>query len=223
MQYHIQTAPIWDAYKSGCDCPLCEIYARTETRLVGQYLNEAVMEPEFRVKVNKRGFCTRHLKTLYGGENKLGLALQIHTRMQKITADLKKPTDVKAAKKEAARLRGEFETCVICDTADELMTRYAYTIAQMFVHEAEFPALFAASKGFCLNHYALMLDNAAKAGRNAPAFLTELYRVQRAGLDALNGELAGFTDQYDYRASRAKGGARDALPRAVEKLKGRIL
>ena len=53
MQYHIQTEPIWEAFKSGCDCPLCQIYSKNEERLVGQYLEEAVMIPEFRVNVNK--------------------------------------------------------------------------------------------------------------------------------------------------------------------------
>ena len=25
MQYHIQTTPVWDAFKSNCDCPMCEL------------------------------------------------------------------------------------------------------------------------------------------------------------------------------------------------------
>lgn len=223
MQYHIQTTPIWEAFRSDCACPVCALYERTQARIVTQYGNEAVMEPAARVRVNKRGFCTKHLKMLYEGENKLGLALQVHTRSQAIAAGLKKPSDDKAAAKEAARIESELETCVICDTVDELMIRYAYTIAQMFIHEPEFPALFAASRGFCLKHYALLLENAHKAGRNAPAFLSELYRVQHDSMNEICASLEGFTNQYDYRSARATAGARDALPRAIEKLKGPIL
>ena len=62
MQYHIQTEPIWEAFQSDCDCPMCRIYEKSETRLVEQYLNEAVMEPDYRVEVNKYGFCKEHLR-----------------------------------------------------------------------------------------------------------------------------------------------------------------
>lgn len=223
MQYHIQTTPIWEAFRSDCDCPVCALYARTEGRIVTQYGNEAVMEPSARVRVNKRGFCSKHLKMLYKGENKLGLGLQLHTRTQAVTQALKKPNDAKAAQKEAARIREGLLTCVVCDTVDELMERYAYTIAQMFVYEPEFPALFGACRGFCLAHYALLLENAGKIGRNAPAYLDALYRVQLASLSDTVAALDGFTAQYDYRAARATGSAKEALPRAIEKLKGPIL
>lgn len=223
MQYHIQTTPIWEAFRSDCECPLCALYERTQSRIVSQYGNEAVMEPDARVRVNKRGFCSKHLKMLYEGENKLGLGLQLTTRCQAVSSGLKKPSDVKAAAKEAVRVRGELETCVVCDTVDELMIRYAYTTVQMFVHESEFPPLFAACKGFCLEHYALLLENAHKAGKQTPVFLAELHRIEKAAFDSVCADLTGFTNQYDYRAGRAAGSARDALPRAVHKLKGPIL
>jgi hypothetical protein len=86
MRYHIQTAPIWDAFKENDGCPLCKLYARTEERLIKQYTGEAVMEPDYRVRVNERGFCARHLKQLFDGNNKLGVALQVNTRTEKIIA-----------------------------------------------------------------------------------------------------------------------------------------
>lgn len=72
MQYHIQTSPIWDAFRENDGCPMCRLYERAESRLIKQYLDEAVMEPEYRIKVNKRGFCSDHLKKLYAGGNKPG-------------------------------------------------------------------------------------------------------------------------------------------------------
>ena len=69
MHYHIQTAPIWDAYKTETDCPLCKIYADREKRVIGQYLNENVMDPDFRVRSNRVGFCKTHIKALYSGQN----------------------------------------------------------------------------------------------------------------------------------------------------------
>ena len=220
MQYHIQTTPIWDAFRSGCECPLCAIYLRTAERLVATYLNEAVMEPDERVAVNKRGFCERHLNRLYAGRNKLGLALQLHTRSCKLLDDMQRIGNAKAAKKEAERLRKSLSTCVICDTADEMMERYAYTVAEMYRQESEFPALFAASNGFCLRHYALLLDYVSHAKSAAESYAKALYDLERTRLSEVSSDLRAFADQYDYRASRAAGSAKDALPKMIRKLLG---
>lgn len=218
MQYHIQTTPIWDAFRSDCECPLCALYAHTEERLVAQYLNEAVMEPDYRVKVNKRGFCERHVHRLYEGKNKLGLALQLHTRSQHLLGVLKTADNAKAAKKEAVRVREALSTCVICDAVDEIMVRYAYTVAQMFGHETEFPALFAASNGFCLPHYALLLEYVSYAGKTAETYARELTHVERKRFSDLSDDLQSFTNQYDYRSARASGSAKDALPKMIHKI-----
>ena len=126
MQYHIQTAPIWDAFKENDGCPLCKLYARAESRLVKQYLGEAVMEPDYRVRVNERGFCDKHLVKLYDGNNKLGLALQLHTRTEHIIKCIDVPLNAKQARKLADRLEKTANTCVICDEVDEVMNRYYY-------------------------------------------------------------------------------------------------
>ena len=41
MQYQIQTAPIWEAYRETDGCPLCKIFAAREKRIVAQYLGNA--------------------------------------------------------------------------------------------------------------------------------------------------------------------------------------
>ncbi len=224
MQYHIQTTPIWDAFKSDCNCPLCKIYAAAEERLVSQYLNEAVMEPDYRVKVNKLGFCSDHLKKLYAGENKLGLALQLNTRTDAVIKSLKPLKDAKSAKKHAEKIRKSNETCVICDTLDEMMERYAYTVAQMYKQEKDFPAVFKACKGFCMPHYALLLENASKAGNLTSEYLFELSNLQINALEKTNGETRRFTEAFDYN-SKAKGlkASPEAVPNAVNKLKGKII
>lgn len=224
MQYHIQTDPIWEAFRGECDCPLCEIYRTCENRLVEQYLDEAVMEPEYRVQVNTYGFCHTHLGKLYAGKNKLGLSLQLRTRLGEVRTALRPCQSAKQAQKQAATLHKTMDTCVICRSLDEMLERYAYTVAQMYACEQEFRTVFARSSGFCMPHYALLLQYASKAGGRVKSYLSDLVLVQNRSVDRTLHELDRFAACFDYRS--AAGGSRpdpETVPRAMKKLKGYLL
>lgn len=224
MQYHIQTAPIWDAFKDNDGCPLCKLYARTESRLVKQYLGEAVMEPDYRVRVNERGFCNKHLVKLYDGNNKLGLALQLHTRTEHIIKCIDVPRNAKQARKLAERLEKTANTCVICDEVDEVMNRYYYTVAQMYLAEAAFPEVFTASYGFCMPHFIELLKMVSYAGKKQEAYAAALTRKQIDTLRKNDADLERFTKRFDYRSTdKFSGGTDDAIAVAINKLKGNII
>lgn len=221
MQYHIQTTPIWDAFSADCDCPMCKLYERVQARLVKQYVDDAVMEPSARLRVNARGFCPAHSAKLYGGGNKLGVALQFHTRTEHVVGKITDPKNAAQAKKLAAALDKELSTCVICDEADEVMERYAYTVAEMFANEKDFPDLLKKSNGFCLPHFSLLLKYASHAGKFQGDYLKTLCSRQRDGMRRLGGELDRFTKRFDYRSTdKQHGGNDDALGRAINKLEG---
>ncbi len=224
MRYHIQTAPIWDAFKEKDDCPLCKLYARVEERIVGRYLDESVMMPEVRVKVNERGFCTRHLTQLYNGNSRLGLALQLNTRTENVINDMKMVDNAKQAKKLAEKLNKTLETCVICDEADEIMERYAYTVAQMFANEAEFPEVFNDSFGFCLPHYIELLKYVSHAGSKAGEYAQALSAKEIDTTRKINATLERFTKRFDYRSKDGGGGKTDdAVALSINRLKGRTV
>ena len=82
MKYHIDTIPVWDAYKAGHDCPMCALRDDNEGQLVELFLGESVMEPDRRVEVNAKGFCARHLQMMFTAGNRLGLALMCHTHLK---------------------------------------------------------------------------------------------------------------------------------------------
>ena len=75
MKYQIDTVPVWDAYKENGECPLCGIKRRTERQELSYFLGESVMEPDQRIEVNAKYFCSDHLKQLHAEGNHLGLAL----------------------------------------------------------------------------------------------------------------------------------------------------
>jgi hypothetical protein len=109
MKYHIDTIPIWDAFKSGGECPLCSVYEKCEADFVGSALGGSVMEPATRVEVNKSGFCAVHLGMLYGMQNRLGLALMLHTHIREVIGQLEKGEDELIGQLEQEAKKGALE------------------------------------------------------------------------------------------------------------------
>lgn len=213
MHYHIQTTPIWEAYRATSGCPLCALRAAREARIVGQYLSDNVMDPDFRVASNAKGFCADHIKQMYRGQNKLGLALQLETRAAKL-AELvaKPPADKKAAKKTADTLRAHYG-CVICSALDDIMPRYYMTVAEMFDNEPEFSELFS-SAAHCVEHAIALYDNAAYAGRKTAGFLAYLTKALKRELDNAERDMKSFADCFDFKNAGARPDP-DAIKRVI--------
>ena len=248
MKYHIDTIPVWDAYKADCECPMCLIRRKCELDFIDSFLGGSVMEPDTRIEVNAKGFCQEHLHQLYAQKNRLGLALMTHTNMleanevaqegfAKIEAALNgapsgkklfrpSKTDEKTAQtiaQVAQTIRARTQSCIICQRLDSLMDRYFYTLMYMYEHEAEFRKAFAQSKGMCRPHLADALEYAVKHLKPdlAKAFITELLAAQRENDKRIADELYAFTTMFDYRnQGKSFGNARDALPRAINRVRG---
>ncbi len=222
MAYHIDTGLIKDKMKSDCECPLCEIQSIVEEQFLFEFLNDAVMEENTRLKVNALGFCSRHFEMLYARQNKLSVALQISTRVDTILKNLTEIKSVGAGKKQADALEKCGTTCIICDLTEESMVKYYKTIAQMFAREENFYKTMLSTKGFCLHHYAELLRHASSAGFMAKEYVRLLSGLQKRNMERLQLELKGFCDKHDYRnANVPLGSSETALPRMSIKLYGK--
>ncbi len=246
MRYHIDTIPVWDAMKLGGECPLCALRRKVELMDVDRYLGASVMEPDTRIQVNEKGFCQRHHKMLTEKKNKLGHALMCHTHLKATMkkaqaafetakagagkesgAPLMKRMMGKAGGKEeilqaARQLRAMTESCILCDSIEENMQRYAYTFLHLYQNDSAFRRSFASSKGVCLPDAALLMEMAAHEmnGQALKDFLADLCNATSASLEKLEGDLEGFTLKFDYRnADKPWGDSRDALERTVTKLR----
>ena len=224
MNYHINTILVWDSFKKKDECPICLIENDIEKKIVSQYLNEAVMEDEYRNDVNKYGFCKTHFKSLYSGENKLGLALQTDTRLKYLMKSLKITDNLKEASKISENIKKELSSCIICKSIEFEMKRYFETIPKMYKNEKEFEEIFKSSKGFCLEHFARLLDTAKFAGAETKEYLTVLTTLENQNTQRLEKELLFFTEKFDYRNSeKSWGTSEDALPRSINKIHGNII
>ena len=238
MKYTLDTIPVLDAYKTGCECPLCQLRIACEDSYVDSMLGAAYMEPDCRVRTNEVGFCTRHFQLMYDRRNRLGLALMTHTHMQEVISSveaiLKADTPARGGLLASLRgsrdeggtpqkIRARMSGCVICEQMEGAVNRYAYTIAQLYGTNSEFKAMFDASKGFCLPHLALVLEMAEKtlSGEALRAFKAAVSAVELPNLKRIEGELEWFTLKFDYRnTDKPWGNSRDAVERAINKLMG---
>ena len=238
MKYTLDTIPVLDAYKTGCECPLCKLRIASEDSYVDSMLGAAYMEPDCRVRTNEVGFCTRHFQLMYDRRNRLGLALMTHTHMQEVIASVKEILSadtparggllatlrgVRSEDGAPQRIRARMSGCVICEQLENAINRYAYTIAQLYGTNSEFKAMFDESKGFCLPHLALVLEMAEKtlSSETLRTFREAVKAVELPNLTRIEGELEWFTLKFDYRnTDKPWGNSRDAVERAVNKLMG---
>ena len=245
MQYHIDTIPVWDALRSGSGCLFCTLRASLEIKAVDYYLGGSVMEPDIRIKVNEKGFCSHHHLLLSEQKNKLGHALMMLSHTDEVLSALEQLSSSglnSAAKKPLFRvlkasrapeqsssrvsdaLSALSSSCVICDDIQENMDRYAYTFMHLYKNDTAFRKEFSASSGVCLPD-AVFLINAAEKHLAADRYneLTSLLISKlKENLAQTRADLEYFTQKFDYRnADKPWGNSRKALERTVNLLQGR--
>lgn len=239
MRYHIDTIPVWDALRAHTECPLCLLRRKTEHQLADRYLGASVMEPDTRIRVNAKGFCQDHHQMLYDLQNRLGHALMMLSHIQELRKKVEpalqgatpsgagmlqkmfgKPA---AAPAQDSALTPYTQGCVLCDTLQDSMDAYAFTLLHLWKTDSTFQKEFAASKGLCLPDAAWVLHMAPQhlSGQALSSLDSTVKSLLRDNLKRLEEELDWFTRKFDYRnADKPWGESRDALERAAQKLRG---
>ena len=194
------------------------------------------MQPDVRQSINKTGFCGKHYEMMYGKSKKLPLGLACYTRIEHIRENLDKYFDKiiseqKSFKKSSAAQAHEYikktiGNCAVCENIEENMKRYLYTFIHLWKTDEEFAREFLLSKGLCLHHFAELMEFASDEFGDTTAlkFSKELAEVQKKNLQRLSEEVKAFNDKFDHRnVGSPWGSEKDALPRAINKLSGRII
>lgn len=238
MDYHIETAEVLDAFKEDSECPFCLIREKLDASFTDTYLGGAAMSPDYRVEVNKKGFCARHFKLLYDGGKRLPLALQLHTfllehnkktakQLEALAKSTQKDKKLSAQINEFINFQAAGEpSCVICEKQADLMQRYMDTALALWSKSIEFKEIFRKGRGLCEPHFSQMLARAQAClnSRERSAFIQELAQIQIRSLERLAGEVEWFTKKFDYQnKDKPWGTSQDSIPRSINKLKGKII
>lgn len=237
MKEKIYTIPINDAFAKDCECAICEFERQEEQARIDYTVGASMMEPDERIFTNERGFCRRHSSMLLKCENKLSLALVLKTHTDSLVSTLgeisklvqsdnskgglfgaKKSSEIENA---AALAADRAKSCAVCERLSETMDKFCGNIFYLYDADNEFGQKFLSSKGFCLNHYAMLMTKAAKSmnGKKLKDFCIALTELEENNLRRISEDADWFAKKFDYRyANEDWKNSRDAVPRAAAKV-----
>lgn len=243
MKEKIYTIPVNEAYDKDCECPLCELEKQLEYEAVQYALGAAMMEPDYRIESNEKGYCNRHFSQMFDAQNKLPLALVLETHLIELRKKLdslektanaaaagksglfKKNTAAESAASEMAGVFGKVECeCMVCQKVNSTTERYIDVLLYLWATEEEFRAKFDRSKGVCLKHFRMLCEAAPKSIKaDAGKFLAALLEKEKKELERMQDDIHRFTLKFDYRNKDMEWGtAQDAPLRTIEKISGYI-
>lgn len=226
MKEKIYTIPINEAVESGSECPFCLIEKKLEKESIEYTLGAAMMEPDYRILCNEKGFCKTHASLLFAEPNKLSLALVLDSQLEafrkKYDAEEKKLSPKKGLfkKQDAPSAFCELckHSCVICDKINSTLDRYGEVFFYMWKNDDTFRQKILESKGFCMPHLYFLAELSQKHLHNPESFIKPMYEKQKKELLRIQEEIHLFTLKFDYRNKDLPWGkAKDAPLRTLEK------
>ena len=238
MKDHIDTIPVSEAFETEGECPFCHLERQVEQKAIRYAFGPGAsyMEPDVRGATDRMGFCRAHYKKCYDYGNALGNALVMQTYMiglqKELEAELdsfempaKKGLFTKKQQEELPLLqwaKRKNSTCFLCHKVDYNMNRYYATFFHL-IKEPEFRGKVESGKGFCMHHFAQLLEAAREHLPNNQIewFYDAVSKLMKENLARVQGDLDWFIAKFDYRnASAPWKESRDAVSRTMQKLKG---
>lgn len=236
MKEKLYTIPVNDAFDTNCECPVCAMKKTLEDNAVEYVMGPSYMEDDVRAVTDEKGFCQKHMQMVWNQNNRLGLALVTSTHMKRVTQDIEKLA-AKGVEKSGlfkktvedpvvAYLKKLEDSCYVCDRMGNSFQRYIMTIYQLWNSEPDFKEKYEGSRGFCNEHYMVLLENAPKylSGKALTEFRTVTNRIYMENMKRVLEDVNWFVNKFDYRyQDEPWKNAKDALPRALTKMNGMIV
>lgn len=235
MKEKLYTIPVSDAFGTDCECPVCAMKKTLEDNAVEYTMGPSYMEDDVRMETDRKGFCRKHMEMVWNQNNKLGLALVVKTHMDKIISQVTSMEELRHKPKGLFKKTEEMplvtylkeleDSCFVCERMNESFERYLITIFYLWKQDSEFRKHFEASKGFCNEHYRILMEKASGQlnGNQLDEFLKSLNRIYLANMERVREDVEWFINKFDYRyQDEPWKNAKDALPRALTKLNGII-
>ena len=118
--------------------------------------------------------------------------------------------------------RSKGNSCYICNRIEDSLSRY-YSTFFVLIKDPEFREKVESCKGFCVHHFAQLLEFAQKELPNSQLewFYTTVLKLMGDNLVRVKEDIDWFVEKHDYRQAGAPWkNSMDAVPRGMQKLKG---
>ena len=247
MKEKLYTIPMMDALRAEDECPFCYIERNLEQHALDYVLSSSAatyMQDDMRAETDKIGFCREHYQKMFTYGNLLANSMILETHMKKIMSEMKsefkhysgsgKQGVMGLLKKGAAAengnnnvsrwIRTKEDSCYVCNHIKQNYDRYIATFFVLYKRgEKEFIDLVKSGKGYCLHHFADLMDA-------APDYLNEkeqkelraiLFPQMEENIGRIIEDLEWFEKKFDYRFKDAEWkNSRDSVQRAMQKIAG---
>lgn len=241
MKEKLYTIPMIDAVAANTECPFCYIEKKIEEDALDFVLGNSAsyMERDVRAITDEKGFCRTHFKMMFEYGNSLGNGWILKTHYMRKMDELKKAfkengggTSRKKfgiSKKEGGNnpitvfAKKEEESCYICEQMKKSYDRYLETFIILYTKDEVFKKNVLESKGFCIHHLGDLCDVADRMlkGPQLSAFYKEIEELTTKNMTRMFEDVSWLIEKYDYRNRDADWRtSKDAVPRAMQKLKG---
>lgn len=235
MKEQLYSIPVNDAFAADCECPVCQMYHKLETDSVEYTMGPSYMEDDTRALTDAKGFCGKHIKMVYGQDNRLGMAWVMKTHFDKTINDIKKVMPSGPAKLIKKGISDSplikyidnlDNSCFVCDRINNFFDQYVDTIFFLWKKDDEFKEKFKSAKGFCTPHYSLLLKKAAAhlKGDDLESFVGIINDMYITNMERVRDDLAWFINKFDYKYQNEPWyNAKDSVIRSLVKTNGVIL
>lgn len=243
MKETIYTIPLMDAFNANDECPFCFIERKLEQHAISFILGSAYMEDDVRMETDKIGFCRHHYKMMFDYGNRLGSALILSTHLHKLNEELQaqikafspgKSSMLKRIKKTTIEpeirktnigtwITEKESECYVCNHFNDNYNRYLDTFFEMLKNNPEFVEIVKNSKGFCLHHFADVIETAEDKlnDKQKNLYYPMLFKLMEDNMKRLEEEVTWFTAKYNYlNKDKDWGNSRDSVQRSMQKLGG---
>lgn len=235
MKEKLYSIPVNDAFSGQCECPVCAMFKKLEDDAVDYTMGPSYMEDDTRALTDELGFCKKHIKMIYHKDNRLGMAWVMKTHFDKTINDVRKLMPSGSAKMlkkgiEAAPVVKYLDnlnsSCFVCRRIDNFFDRYVDTIFFLWKSDAEFKARFNSCKGFCNEHYVLLLKKSVNflKGEALEEFISVINELYITNMERVRDDVAWFINKFDYKYQDEPWyNAKDSVIRSMIKSNGVIL
>lgn len=237
MKEELYTIPVNEALEQDGECLFCTLNKKLESDILNYILGPSYMEEDIRAETDKLGFCKKHYSQMYGEQNRLGVALMASTHLKHIRSELQKALEQEMSQKPAKKslfkktedgdspaevFLTELENgCYACNRMENRMKSYIGTFFHLWKKEPEFIEKIKNSKGFCLEHFNMLLREGKKRldSDKYGEFLSVVAPLEMKQLDILQEDVDWFIQKFDYRfKDEPWKNSKDALPRTISRL-----